>query len=101
MPASISESEISVVKAFLKEKKLKHLRCRQRAAAVIVESGPQDDALGHLRLRKLSATNWAADEFHHSGRWAPLLFRRRSPTRFGRSLPTSHGCSTPDQRTDF
>lgn len=72
MPASISESEVSVVKAFLKEKKLKHLRCRQRAAALIIESGPQDDALGHLRLRKLSATNWAADEFHHSGRWAPL-----------------------------
>jgi hypothetical protein len=72
MPASISEAEVSVVKAFLKEKKLKHLRCRQRAATVILESGPQDDALGHLRLRKLSATTWAADEFHHSGRWAPL-----------------------------
>ena len=51
MPASISETEVSVVKAFLKEKKLKHLRCRQRAATVIIESGPKDDALGHLRLR--------------------------------------------------
>ena len=72
MPVSISEAEVSVVKAFLKEEKLKHLRCRQRAAAVVIESGPEDDAQGHLRLRKLSATNWAADEFHHSGRWAPL-----------------------------
>lgn len=72
MPASISETDVSVVKAFLKEKKLKHLRCRQRAATVVIESGPKDDALGHLRLRKLSATNWAADEFHHSGRWSPL-----------------------------
>jgi hypothetical protein len=72
MPASISEAELSVVKSFLKEKKLKHLRCRQRAGAIIVESGPDDDALGHVRLRKLSAQNWAADEFHHTGRWAPL-----------------------------
>jgi len=65
MPASISEAELSVVKSFLKEKKLEHLRCRQRAGAVIVESGPEDDALGHVRFRKLSAMNWAADEFHH------------------------------------
>jgi hypothetical protein len=72
MPASISEAELSVVKSFLKENKLKHLRCRQRAGAVIVESGPEDDALGHVRLRKLSAMNWAADEFHHSGGWASL-----------------------------
>ena len=72
MPASISEAELSVVKTFLKEKKHKHLRCRQRAGAVILESGPEDDAFGHVRLRKLSAQNWAADEFHHSGRWAPL-----------------------------
>lgn len=75
MPASISEAELSVVKSFLKEKKLKHLRCRQRAGAVIVESGPADDALGHVRLRKLSGTSWAADEFHHSGRWASLPIR--------------------------
>lgn len=72
MPASISDADVSVVMAFLKEKKLKHLRCRQRAATVILESGPTDDALGQLRLRKLSETIWAADEFHHSGRWAPL-----------------------------
>lgn len=72
MPATVSEAEISVVKAFLKARKLKHLRCRRRAAAVIIESGPEDDALGHLRLRKLSATTWAVDEFHHSGRWASL-----------------------------
>lgn len=32
----------------------------------------KDDALGPLRLSKLSATNWAADELLHSGRWAPL-----------------------------
>jgi hypothetical protein len=72
MPVSISEAEVSIVSAFLKEKQLKHLRCRQRGAAVIVESGPQDDAYGHLRLRKLSPTNWAADQFHHTGRWTPL-----------------------------
>lgn len=72
MPAPVSEAEISVVRTFLTEKRFKHLRCRRRAAAVIVESGPEDDALGHLRLRKLSATTWAVDEFHHSGRWAPL-----------------------------
>lgn len=72
MPASVSQAELSVVKSFLKEGQRKHLRCRQRAATVIVESGPKDDALGHVRLRKLSSMNWAVDEFHHSGRWAPL-----------------------------
>ena len=79
MPASVSEAEVSVVKAFLKERKLKHLSCRVRGAAVIVESGSKDDALGHVRLRKLSATNWAVDEFHHSGRWAPLPIQASLP----------------------
>jgi hypothetical protein len=72
VPASVSEADIAMVKSFLKDKRLKHLRCRQRAATIVVESGPKDDEIGHIRLRKLSATTWAADEFHHTGRWAPL-----------------------------
>jgi len=72
MPATATAADLAVVTTFLKRQKLKHLRCRVRAAAVIVESGPKDDALGHVRLRKQSASAWEADEFHHSGRWAAL-----------------------------
>lgn len=72
MPVTATEADLAVVTAFLKRQKLKHLRCRVRAAAVIVESGPKDDALGHIRLRKRSDSMWEADELHHSGRWASL-----------------------------
>lgn len=70
MPAVVPQ--VATVTAFLKARRLTHLRCRTRAGAIIVESGSKADPLPHLRLRKLTATAWAVDEFHHSGRWAPL-----------------------------
>jgi hypothetical protein len=75
LPASVSGADIIAVTAFLKDRGLKRLRCRRRANALILEAGPKDDALSLVRLRKLSPTAWAADEFHHSGRWAPLPIR--------------------------
>lgn len=72
MPTPILDSELATVLAFFKARHLKHLRCRARAGAIVVESGPAKDALAHIRLRKLAATSWAVDEFHHSGRWAAL-----------------------------
>lgn len=70
MPAVVPQ--VATVTAFLKARRLAHLRCRTRAGAIIVESGPRADPTSHVRLRKLAPTVWAVDEFHHSGRWAPL-----------------------------
>ncbi len=70
MPAAVPA--IATVTAFLKARRMTHLRCRARAGAIIIESGRKADPLPHVRLRKLTPTAWAADEFHHSGRWAPL-----------------------------
>jgi len=70
--SDVSESELTAARAFLKAHKLTRLRCRSRGGTIIVESGPKDDALSLLRLRKLAKGQWAVDEFHHSGRWAPL-----------------------------
>jgi hypothetical protein len=70
LPAAVPA--IATVTAFIKARRMTHLRCRTRAGAIIIESGPKADPLPHVRLRKLASTTWAADEFHHSGRWAPL-----------------------------
>lgn len=70
MPAAVPA--IATVTAFLKARRLNHLRCRARAGVVIIESGSKADPLSHLRFKKLTPTTWAVDEFHHSGRWAPL-----------------------------
>ena len=72
MPAVVSAAEVAAVRSFLGARQLPHLRCRQRASTIVVESGPEDDALSHVRLKKLSPTTWAAEEFHHSGKWTPL-----------------------------
>ena len=75
MPAPISSADIAEVTAFLKARRLKHLRCRSRAGALILESGPEKGALSHVRLKKLSATTWTVDESHHTGRWEALPIR--------------------------
>lgn len=72
MPVAVSESDLAATRAFLKTNRLTRLRCSSRAGAIIVESGPKDDALSLLRLKKLASNRWAVDEFHHTGRWAPL-----------------------------
>lgn len=63
---------IATVTAFLKARRLSHLRCSARAGAIIIESGPKADPDPRVRLKKLTGTQWAVDEFHHSGRWTPL-----------------------------
>lgn len=69
MPISASDRDLSAATAFLKTAGLTHLRCRRRGNAVILESGPQDDATPHVRLRKLGPRSWAADASNHTGRW--------------------------------
>lgn len=75
MAISASEADVSAVASFLATTGLKHLRCRKRAATLIIESGPAGDAVSRLRLRKLSATTWATDAATHTGRWEPMPVR--------------------------
>jgi hypothetical protein len=70
VPTAISS--VASVTAFLKANRLKHLRCRARTGAIVVESGSQKAPAAHIRLKQLTAGTWAVDEFHHSGRWSPL-----------------------------
>ena len=72
MANNASETDLSVVRSFLVAPGLKHLRCRKRAATLVIESGPPGDAVPHLRLRKLSATVWATDAATHTGRWEAM-----------------------------
>lgn len=75
MAISASDADLSAVKSFLSTAGLKHLRCRKRAATVVIESGPPGDLVPRLRLRKLAATIWTTDAATHTGRWEPMPLR--------------------------
>lgn len=75
MPVPATDNDIAAVAAFLKAPTCKHLRCRKRANTIVIESGPSDDSFPRLRLRKLSAKNWAVDASTHSGSWERMPFQ--------------------------
>lgn len=54
---------------------LSHLRVRAYGEALFVESGPDDDAIRHARLRRVTARLWTLDVADHRGRWQPTPFR--------------------------
>lgn len=54
----------------------KHLRARKHGAAVIVESGPDNDPLKHFRLRRDTVHLWCLDMADHRGRWERTPFRQ-------------------------
>jgi hypothetical protein len=70
VPSAVSS--LASVTAFLKARRLTHLRCRARAGAIVVESDSKKAPTAHIRLKQLMAGTWAVDEFHRSGRWSPL-----------------------------
>ncbi len=57
------------VERLLHERGLTHLRARKHGAAVIVESGPPDDPVKHLRLTRDAVHLWLLDIADHRGRW--------------------------------
>lgn len=63
------------VEDFLHARGLKHLRARKHGAAVIVESGPVDDPVKHIRLRRDTVHLWLLDIADHRGRWERTPFR--------------------------
>jgi hypothetical protein len=54
---------------------LAHLRVRKRGALMILESGPQDDAVPHARLRRATKQWWTPELPSHTGTWSPLPAR--------------------------
>jgi hypothetical protein len=48
---------------------LEHLRVRERADLLVLESGPIDDPIPHARLRRLGREMWRLEMATHTGRW--------------------------------
>lgn len=77
---------------------LQHLRVRHRGDTLILESGPENDAFAHARLRRLSATLWTIEMPSRSGRWDPTGLRGTVDNvvvalteQFGWTLEPIHG----------
>ncbi len=52
-----------------------HARARKYGAAVIVESGPDNEPTKHFRLRRDTVHLWLLDMADHRGRWERTPFR--------------------------
>lgn len=59
----------------LNERGVEHVRARKYGATVIVESGPDDDPVKHVRLRRDTVHLWLLDVADHRGRWERTPFR--------------------------
>jgi hypothetical protein len=63
------DSHPKTVERLLHARQLHHLRARKYGAAVIIESGPLDDPVKHLRLTRDTVQLWLLDIADHQGRW--------------------------------
>ena len=54
---------------------LPHLRGRKRGELVVIESGPKDDPIAHVRLRRETIHLWTLEVATHTGRWEKTGFR--------------------------
>lgn len=48
---------------------LTHLRGRKHGELVVIESGPKDDPIAHVRLRRDTVQYWTLEVATHTGRW--------------------------------
>jgi hypothetical protein len=53
----------------------KHLRVRARGDLVVLESGPPDDPVPHLRFRRATVQWWYLEMPSHTGRWERTPYR--------------------------
>jgi len=60
----------------------KHLRVRARGDLVILESGPEQDPVPHLRFRRATVQWWYLEMPTHTGRWEKTPFRASIPELF-------------------
>ena len=52
-----------------------HLRPRRRGDTITLVSGPDDDPIPHVRLRRSTAQWWTVDIADHRGKWGPTDIR--------------------------
>ena len=69
------ERHLQIVEQLLHARGFNHLRARKYGTAVIVESGPKDDAFKHIRLTRQTAQIWTVDMGDSRGRWESTPFR--------------------------
>lgn len=65
----------SRVESLLHKHGAEHLRARCYGAAVIVESGPEDDPVKHFRARRDTVHLWCLDMSGRGERWERTPFR--------------------------
>ena len=69
-----SDSDLSVAQAFLRQRKLKHLRATKRADSLSLVAGSADDPWPRARFRLLTKHRWTLDVADAAGRWEPTPF---------------------------
>ena len=54
---------------------LPHLRARKHGELVVFESGPKEDPIPHVRMRRDTVHLWRLEIATHTGRWEKTGFR--------------------------
>ena len=75
MPNHAESYHPGEVEDFLHERGFKHLRAHKRGSDVIVESGPNNDAIKHIRVRRDTVHLWLVHIADHRGKWQSTPFR--------------------------
>ncbi len=76
MPKLVAtESDLLVADAFLKRRKLTHLRAKKRGDSLTLAAGSADDPWPRVRFRLLIKQRWALDIADRAGRWEPTPFQ--------------------------
>lgn len=70
-----TEYDVAGLRARLRaDPRTRHLRVRKHGATMVLESGPADDPIPHVRLRKDGVHLWILDA-RGRNRWEPTGFR--------------------------
>ena len=71
------ELQAASLQGLLQRSGLTHLRVRRHGQLLIVESGPSDDPVSHVRFRRHGAHIWTLEIADHNDRWEPTPFREQ------------------------
>jgi hypothetical protein len=66
---SAEELHASSLKTLVEARNLTHLRVRRRGPLLVLESGPEDDPVPHVRFRRQGAHIWQLEFATHKGTW--------------------------------
>lgn len=82
----------SRVEALFHEHDARHVRARKYGATVIVESGPSDEPVRHVRLRRDTVHLWRLDIAGRGGRWEPTPNRDNIESLVSAVVENFPGC---------